>query len=463
MQTGQLIDDRYRIEQRLGSGGMAAVYRAHDQVLDRPVAVKVLAGSYASAPAARELIRVEARSAARLSHPNVTNVYDYGEATDNGARLPYVVMELLPGRTLSDRLADGPLPVQAALRVCAEVAGGLAAAHAQGVVHRDVKPSNVMLTPSGAKVLDFGIAAAAGRAEREADGLLLGTPAYLAPERLQADHVSPASDVYALGLLAYRLLAHRMPWAAETTTQMLRSHAYVEPMQLPAVPGVPEEVHRIVQQCLAKTPADRPPASEVARVFANAAGLPPLADHGIGGLPSSGDTATLPLAAWPVAAQGRDRRRTRVLAAVGVAAVAAGAVLLALTLDDNPPEGAAQQPAGPTADASSAAPTEAPTQSPATQPPSRRPPARPSPSAAAVGLTEVPFATLGGAVRVTCQGSTARVVALDPRPGYEVKDFDAGPAEEVKVVLRSATNESELRVICAGGQPIPTTIKDSPR
>jgi eukaryotic-like serine/threonine-protein kinase len=226
-------------------------------------------------------------------------------------------MELLPGRTLADRLADGPLPVQAALRVCAEVAGGLAAAHAQDVVHRDVKPSNVMLTPSGAKVMDFGIAAAVGRAEREADGQLLGTPAYLAPERLMADQVLPASDVYALGLLAYRLLAHRLPWAAETTTQMLRSHAYVEPTPMPALPGVPEGVHRIVQQCLAKTPADRPPAAEVARGFADAAGLPPPADDGVGAPPLSGDTATLPVAALPVAVPGRGRRRTRVLAAVG--------------------------------------------------------------------------------------------------------------------------------------------------
>lgn len=481
---GHLIDGRYRIDERLGNGGMAAVYRARDEVLDRPVAIKVLAGPYAGAPTARERIRIEARSIARLWHPNVTNVYDYGEASDDaGACLPYVVMELLPGRTLAQRLADGPVPVQAALRICAEVAGGLAAAHAQGLVHRDVKPSNVMLTPSGAKVMDFGIAAAAGRAEREADGQLLGTPAYLAPERLLADQVLPASDVYALGLLAYRLFANRLPWAAETSTQMLRSHVYVEPAPMPGVRGLPGDVHRILRRCLAKEPAERPSAAEVARILATAAGLPPPADDAAGlpppddaaaGLPLPPDDATNRLPTRAVGTAG-DRRRTRMLAAVGGAAAVALAVLVPLALDEPGGSGnAARDGAGPTPTSSAApsagagpTPTSSATPSAGTGDPAQTPGVtasalrRPA-TASAPKLPGAPFATLGGVVRVECDGSTARVAGLDPAPGYDVKDYDPGPANEVQVVLLSARNETELKVRCEDGQPFPE-LKESPQ
>lgn len=481
---GHLIDGRYRIDERLGNGGMAAVYRARDEVLDRPVAIKVLAGPYAGAPTARERIRIEARSIARLWHPNVTNVYDYGEASDDaGACLPYVVMELLPGRTLAQRLADGPVPVRAALRICAEVAGGLAAAHAQGLVHRDVKPSNVMLTPSGAKVMDFGIAAAAGRAEREADGQLLGTPAYLAPERLLADQVLPASDVYALGLLAYRLFANRLPWAAETSTQMLRSHVYVEPAPMPGVRGLPGDVHRILRRCLAKEPAERPSAAEVARILATAAGLPPPADDAAGlpppddaaaGLPLPPDDATNRLPTRAVGTAG-DRRRTRMLAAVGGAAAVALAVLVPLALDEPGGSGnAARDGAGPTPTSSAApsagagpTPTSSATPSAGTGDPAQTPGVtasalrRPA-TASAPKLPGAPFATLGGVVRVECDGSTARVAGLDPAPGYDVKDYDPGPANEVQVVLLSARNETELKVRCEDGQPFPE-LKESPQ
>ncbi|MET8281168.1 serine/threonine-protein kinase [Micromonospora sp. NPDC005174] len=264
MQRDQLLAGRYRLLERLGSGGMSAVYRAYDEVLERDVAVKVLV---ASDPNARQRIRAEAKAAARLSHPHVTNVYDFGESLLDGAQVPFVVLELLNGDTLERRLAAGPLPPRAALRVCAEVASAIEAAHAQGLVHRDVKPSNVMLTPTGAKVLDFGIAAAAGDSEIDFDGRLLGTPAYLAPERLAAGEVLPASDVYALGLLLHRTLTGRLPWAAETQTGMLRAHVHVDPDPLPEIDRVPAEVHRLYHWCLARNPDDRPPAAEVARIL----------------------------------------------------------------------------------------------------------------------------------------------------------------------------------------------------
>ncbi|MDG4806549.1 protein kinase [Micromonospora sp. WMMD1120] len=264
MQRDQLLAGRYRLLERLGSGGMAVVHRAYDEVLERDVAVKVLVASEVNA---RQRIRGEAKAAARLAHPHVTSVYDYGESLLDGAEVPFVVMELLNGHTLEQRLAAGPLPPRAALRVCAEVASALAAAHDQGLVHRDIKPANVMLTPTGAKVLDFGIAAGAGEPEIDFEGRLLGTPAYLAPERLRAGEVLPASDVYALGLLLYRVLTGRLPWPAEGPIELLRADRPVEPDLLPPIDGVPPEVHRLYRWCLARDPADRPSACAAARTL----------------------------------------------------------------------------------------------------------------------------------------------------------------------------------------------------
>ncbi|MEV1146898.1 serine/threonine-protein kinase, partial [Micromonospora sp. NPDC049799] len=275
VQRDQLLAGRYRLDERLGRGGMSVVWRAHDEVLERDVAVKVLV---ATDPAARWRIRAEAKAAARLSHPNVTNVYDYGESPVGGDQVPFVVMELLTGTTLAQRLTEGPLPSRDALRIGAEVAAGLAAAHGEGLVHRDVKPENVMLTPTGAKVVDFGIAAVAGTPEIDVEGRLLGTPAYFAPERLDAGEVIAASDVYGLGLLLHRMLTGRLPWRRETGTGMLRAHAYDEPAPLPDVEGVPPEVGRLHRWCLAKDPVDRPTAAEAARVLTAAlAGRPEAA------------------------------------------------------------------------------------------------------------------------------------------------------------------------------------------
>jgi serine/threonine-protein kinase len=244
---------------------MAVVWRARDEVLGRPVAVKVLAGRYAGDPQSRARIRDEARAAANLSHPNIAQVYDFGEADDR----PYVVMELINGPTLQQRVASAPLPPRTVFRICGEVAAGLAAAHAEGLVHRDIKMANIMVTPAGAKVVDFGIAAAAGPAAPEE--MLVGTPAYLAPERLTGDVVLPASDVYALGVLLYRLLADESPWSVESTTQMLKAHVYVEPAPLPPLPGVPPAVVTLISHCLRKDPQARPTASRVSSILADAA------------------------------------------------------------------------------------------------------------------------------------------------------------------------------------------------
>ncbi|WP_309246293.1 serine/threonine-protein kinase [Verrucosispora sioxanthis] len=279
----QLLGERYRLIEQLGAGGMSVVWRGYDEVLGRQVAVKVLASRLASDRAFRHRIRIEAQAAARLCHPNITNVYDYGESVQVGLTVPYVVMELIDGGPLTARLArDGRLPWREAVTVAAEVASALATAHARGVVHRDVTPGNVMLTATGVKVVDFGISALVGESEKGPDGTLLGTPAYLAPERLDNGQVSPATDVYALGLLLYRMLTGRLPWQADTTTQMLRAHMYREPEPMPDVPNLPASVAALVHRCLAKRPADRPATAELARVLAEAAGKVPTVPVGAG-------------------------------------------------------------------------------------------------------------------------------------------------------------------------------------
>jgi serine/threonine protein kinase len=508
MQKGQVLGGRYRLTEHLGVGGMSVVWKAHDQLLNRSVAVKVLAGLPAATPAARLRIRAEAQAAAQLSHPNVTNVYDYGESTtESDPCVPYVVMELLPGRTLSQRLADGPLVPRTALRICAEVASALAAAHARGLVHRDVKPSNIMLTPSGAKVVDFGLAAIAGQTELDDDGELHGTPAYLAPERLTGGEVIPASDVYALGLLIHRALTNHLPWQAETTTQMLTAHVYIEPAPLPPTNGVLPEVNQICHRCLAKDPADRPSAAEVATALADAAGivLMPQDDYSdpAPAAPRDGDAAHDPshalsrpvdvrpqsvAAAAPagpsLAPDSRRRRRYSILLAGVIASVAT--IVLGVMLDrDNarptvggagalssssarPSSGAG--PAGPGASASPPSPTgatiagRAPAASdppPSTAgsgrvstPTSGAPSSAPAPPGA-------PVSANGGVARVRCDDKQALILRLDVAAGYIVDDYRPGPDKEVRAVLTSAANKSEIKARCEGGA-VSAEVKESP-
>ena len=272
-----LLANRYRLVERLGAGGMSVVWRGFDEVLGRQVAVKVLPPSTSADPSFRRRLRAEAQAAARLSHPNITNVYDYGEATTvDGEPVPYVVMELVDGESLAAVLARvRRLPWPAAVRICSEVSAALAAAHSRGIVHRDVTPANVMLTSTGAKVVDFGISALIGENDIDPDGSLLGTPAYLAPERLEGGQVSPATDVYAVGLLIYRTLIGQLPWDVGTTTALLRAHQYTEPEPLPPVEGLPAAVSALVERCLEKRPDDRPSSADLAHVLAGiAAGSP---------------------------------------------------------------------------------------------------------------------------------------------------------------------------------------------
>jgi serine/threonine-protein kinase len=251
-------------------------------------------------------------------------------------------MELVDGRALADVLSRGALPWRSAALIGTQVAAALAAAHARGIVHRDVKPSNVMVTSGGVKLVDFGISATVGEADR-IGGEVIGTPAYLAPERLGGSPVRPATDVYAMGLLLYLMLAGRLPWQASTTTEMLRAHRYLEPAGLPPVGGLPHEVADLCERCLAKDPADRPGADEVARILATAAGLAP-APTLLDGLDGEWDEHA---AATVAMARGRRLRRPLLAASAAAALLATGSVLWFGARPDDP--GVQAAAAGPAA------------------------------------------------------------------------------------------------------------------
>src|SRR4051812_2787470 len=267
------LGGRYQLQQRIGIGGMSEVWRGHDKVLDRPVAVKIMAPAVEGTLgeiSGVDLVRTEARSAARLAHPNVASVHDFGTASSPGREVPYIVMELVEGQTLGEHLDAGPLDWRIGVRICAEVAAALAAAHAEHVVHRDIKPANIILTPAGAKVLDFGIAAAVGTPDPDPDGPVMGTPAYVAPERFEGLPATPATDMFALGVLLYHCLTGRLPWSARTSTELVRAQRYLDPDPLPPLEGVGPEVLDLCSRCLSKDPLDRPTSLVAALLLAEA-------------------------------------------------------------------------------------------------------------------------------------------------------------------------------------------------
>ncbi|GAA3753335.1 hypothetical protein GCM10022225_42520 [Plantactinospora mayteni] len=268
LQAGGLLARRYRLIDRIGAGGMSVIWRARDEVLDRVVAVKVLAASLAADAKFREMVREEARSAAQLVHPHVTAVHDYGETLGpDGGITAFVVMELLTGEELKAELTAGPLPWQTAVEICAQVAEALAAAHRLGIVHRDITPANIMMTATGAKLLDFGIATQVGAPDEDEDGETFGTPAYVAPERLDGLPAQPATDTYSLGVLLHETLTGRVPFPADTWEELSRAlEAGTEPT-LAGVPDLPPPVADVCLRCLARDPVERPTAAQVGEVL----------------------------------------------------------------------------------------------------------------------------------------------------------------------------------------------------
>lgn len=257
----EVLASRYRLDALIASGGMGTVWRAVDLVLDRPVALKLLRAELAQHPDTIARFRAEARHAAGLSHPSIAQVYDFGEA---GADRPaFLVMELVDGPPLTDLIATGPLPPDHVMDIVAQVASGLAIAHASGVVHRDIKPGNLLIDSSGiVKITDFGVAYAAGSAPLTRTGTLIGTPAYLAPERVAGQAAGPASDLYSLGMVGYECLAGAAPFTG-TAMEIALAHR----MQwLPPLPeSVPAPVACLITDLTAKDPGGRPAsAAEVA-------------------------------------------------------------------------------------------------------------------------------------------------------------------------------------------------------
>jgi eukaryotic-like serine/threonine-protein kinase len=251
---------RYRLDSRIATGGMGEVWRATDTVLDRLVAVKLLRREHADDPVFRSRFETEAQHAAGLRHPGVAQVYDFsaGEAAD-GDHPPYLVMEFVDGKPLSAILRPGqPMDPAAAARLVAETADALGAAHAQGIVHRDVKPANILVTDDRqVKITDFGIARAADAVALTRTGEVLGTPQYISPEQAQGLPATPASDVYSLGAVAYECLVGQRPFVADTPVATALAHLRQPVPELPST--VPAGLASVVRRALAKAPEERYP------------------------------------------------------------------------------------------------------------------------------------------------------------------------------------------------------------
>ena len=329
MAAPRILGGRYELGPVLGRGGMAVVHAGTDTTLGRPVAVKILADRYADDDRFVERFRREAQASARLNHPNIVSVYDTGD--EDG--IHYIVMELVDGETLADLLRrEGPLSVERSARIAADVAKALAVAHTEGIIHRDVKPGNVMLTPAGeVKVMDFGIARAAEEDTLTQTGVVLGTAAYLSPEQSRGDAVDSRSDTYALGCVLTEMLTGEPPFTGETPVAIAYRH--VNEMPDPPSsrnPGVPAEMDAVVMRALEKDPAGRfPDARSFGEAIAQASTA--VSTEPIGPV---GDTAVLPVtpdaeatAAMTRPPDGPSRRRWWPLAVAAVAVIVLAAII----------------------------------------------------------------------------------------------------------------------------------------
>jgi serine/threonine protein kinase len=258
----------FEIQSLLGAGGMGEVYRARDTRLDRTVAIKLLPSELAASSESRQRLEREARSISKLSHPHICALYDIGH--QNG--IDFLVMEYVEGETLEQRLSRGPLSIEQVFKVAIEICDALDRAHQQRVIHRDLKPGNIMLTKSGAKLLDFGLAkllhlqAAVEvalteiTAERKltAEGVLVGTLQYMAPEQLEAKDADARTDIFALGEITYEMVTGRPPFTGKSKASLIAAILSSEPPEIATLqPMIPAALNRVVKACLAKDPADR--------------------------------------------------------------------------------------------------------------------------------------------------------------------------------------------------------------
>jgi eukaryotic-like serine/threonine-protein kinase len=296
-----LFDGRYRILRKLGSGGMANVYLAEDEDLGRRVAIKILNERYAHDDSFNERFRREAKSAAALSHPNIVSIYDRGEADGT----PYIAMEVIEGRSLKELiLTRGPLPIGQAIDYAKQILGALRFAHRHGIIHRDIKPHNILLgSENRLRVTDFGIARA-GASQMTEVGSIMGTAQYLSPEQARGAPVAAASDVYSLGIVLYEMLTGQVPFTGDTAVEIAMKHLNEAPKPPSALrPEVTRELDQVILRALAKTPEDR---------YQTADELQEDLDRVEAGLPLSRETAT---AATAVLSGLRPTQATQVLSA----------------------------------------------------------------------------------------------------------------------------------------------------
>src|SRR5512139_2614725 len=260
----------YEIQSAIGAGGMGEVYKARDTRLDRSVAIKVLPPAFSADPERRARFEREAKTIAGLNHPHICTLHDVGEYEGS----TFLVMEHLTGETLAQRLEKGPLPLEQALTVATEIADALSAAHRQGVIHRDLKPGNVMLTKAGAKLLDFGLAKLKGHGEQPAaahlasaptqstpltgEGMIVGTLQYMAPEQLEGKPADARTDLWALGAVLYEMLTGKRAFERATSASVIAAILDREPPPVSSLqPLAPPSLGRLVSRCLAKDPDER--------------------------------------------------------------------------------------------------------------------------------------------------------------------------------------------------------------
>ena len=260
------LDERYTILEKIGGGGMADVYRAHDKLLDRSVAIKVLRSQFADDEKFVTSFRREAQAAARLAHPNIVNIYDVGQE----GHTYYIVMEYISGETLKDKIdREAPLPVELAVRIAAEIGEALEHAHQNNLVHCDIKPHNILLTRTGRiKVTDFGIARAISSVTMTHSGSIIGSVHYFSPEQAQGTSISTRSDIYSLGVVLYEMLSGALPHSGETPVSIALKHLQETPRPLTELnPGIPPLIEAIVLKAMVKNPQER--YSDVGQMLAD--------------------------------------------------------------------------------------------------------------------------------------------------------------------------------------------------
>ncbi|HWS32522.1 MAG TPA: serine/threonine-protein kinase [Actinoplanes sp.] len=460
--TGVLLASRYRLVTLLETGGMAQVWRATDELLDRPVAVKLPAGDTRAA----HLAWREARLAARLSHPGIAAVHDYREAVrPDGSVAPFVVMELLAGETVAARLCDlgGPMPWGEAVSIGTAVAEALAAAHAAGVVHRDIKPGNVMLCPGGVKLLDFGISAAAGEPDDDETGASFGTPAYAAPERLDGKPAEPATDLYGLGVLLFEMVTGDPPYDVNTWEELAAALVH-GPTPMPET--LPHRLRELILRCLDEDPHRRPTAAQARRSLSRLIpSAPARLTIPLPGRPPTGHAKVLPATGSPATPVGR-----RVAVGAALVALAVAFVFVVQAVGTSSREGEfAAGPAGTTEpafpEATEAVPPAPPSLSPSPSPsPSASATARrPSPSTTSASQAVTASLTVDTALRRVQtavdrgeeQGEIRQDVALDFRNLLRLIDPESGDdlidqVDQLRRKVRQRLNEGGLTENQAG-------------